>query len=165
MRPSDVVNASPRPARAARDAMRPSHPASTPTSWPARRDGWWWRHPRNRAYVLFGLGSLVVMAEAAVLLAGLWALGGGPEGWERFLARLGEPAPRLLHVLAFLALTAYGARFLRLFPKTQTPRLKLPGVPERLRKRPPLGVFTAVLYLTWFGAWLLVGSVLGGALG
>jgi hypothetical protein len=99
------------------------------------------------------------------LLAGLWALGGGAERWEGFLARLGEPVPRLLHVLAFPALTAYGARFLRLFPKTQTPRLSLPCVPERLRKRPPLGALAAALYATWLGAWLLAGSVLSGALG
>jgi fumarate reductase subunit C len=145
--------------------MRASGPARTPTTWPARRDGWWWRHRRNRAYILFGLGSLVVMAEAAVLLAGLWALGGGPERWEGLLARLGEPVPRLLHVLAFPALTAYGARFLRLFPKTQTPRLSLPGVPDLLRKRPPLRALAAALYVTWVGAWLLAGSVLSGALG
>jgi hypothetical protein len=105
------------------------------------------------------------MAEAAVLLAGLWTLGGGPEAWERFLGRLGEPVPRLLHVLAFLALAAYGARFLRLFPKTQTPRLNLPGVPEPFRRRPPLGALAAALYAMWLGVWLLAGSVLGGALG
>ena len=151
--------------RAAPDAMRPSGPPRTRTASPARREGWWWRHRRNRAYVLFGLGSLVVMAEAAVVLAGLWALGGGPEGWERFLARLAEPVPRSLHALALLALIAYGARFLRLFPKTQPPRLPLPGLPERLRRRPPLGALAAALYAAWLGAWLLVGSVLSGALG
>jgi fumarate reductase subunit C len=145
--------------------MRPSGPPRTRTASPARRDGWWWRHRRSRAYVLFGLGSLAVMAEAAVLLAGLWALGGGPAGWERFLARLAEPVPRSFHALALLALIAYGGRFLRLFPKTQTPRLPLPGLPERLRRRPPLAVFTAALYVAGFGAWLLVGSVLSGALG
>jgi fumarate reductase subunit C len=145
--------------------MRASGSVRTSTAWPARRDGWWWHHRRNRAYVLFGLGSLVVMAEATVLLAGMWALGAGPEVWARFLARVGEPVPRLLHALAFFTLTAYGARFLRLFPKTQTPRLSLPGVPESLRKRPPLGVLAAALYVTWLGVWLLVGSVLCGALG
>ena len=94
MGPSDSVGAPARLVRAARDAMSASGPARTPTAWPARRDGWWWHHRRNRAYVLFGLGSLVVMAEATVLLAGLWALGAGPEVWARFLARLGEPVPR-----------------------------------------------------------------------
>jgi fumarate reductase subunit C len=145
--------------------MRASGPAKTPTTWPARRDGWWWHHRRNRTYVLFGLGSLVVIAEAVVVLAGLWALGGGPESWERFLARLAGPVPRSLHLLAFIALTAYAARFVRLFPKTQAPRLNLPGVPERLRSRPPLGVLAAALYAACLATWLLVGSLLGGALG
>lgn len=165
LRPSDSVGASSRPARAARDAMRPSGPARTPTTWPARRDGWWWRHRRNRAYVLFGLGSLVVIAEAVVVLAGLWALGGGPESWEHFLARLAGPVPRSLHLLAFIALTVYAVRFVRLFPKTQTPRLNLPGVPERLRSRPPLGALAAALSAACLATWLLVSSLLGGALG
>jgi fumarate reductase subunit C len=115
--------------------------------------------------VLFGLGSLVVMAEAAVLLAGLWALGGGPESWERFVAWLAEPVPRSFHALALVALIAYGLRFVRMFPKTQTPRILLAGVPERLRTRPPLRVLGAALYLACLGVWLLVGSVLAGVLG
>ena len=86
----------------------------------------------------------------------------GDFDWDHIFGKLGV---RWLHVLAFLALTAYGARFLRLFPKTQTPRLNLPGVPEHLRKRPPLSVLAGVLYVTWLGTWLLAGSILSGALG
>jgi fumarate reductase subunit C len=145
--------------------MRASGPPRTPTTWPLRRDGWWWRHRRNRAYVLFGLGSLVVMAEAAVVLAGLWSLGAGPESWERFLACLARPLPRALHAFALVVLIAYGLRFLRMFPKTQTPRILLPGVPEPLRTRPPLRVLGAALQLACLGAWLLVGSLLAGGLG
>jgi fumarate reductase subunit C len=145
--------------------MRASGPAKTPTTWPARRDGWWWHHRRNRTYVLFGLGSLVVIAEAVVVLAGLWALGGGPESWERFLASLAPTVPRLLHVFALVVLIAYGLRFLRMFPKTQTPRMTLRGLPERLRTRPSLRVLGGALHLACLGVWLLVGCVLAGVLG
>jgi fumarate reductase subunit C len=145
--------------------MRPSGPARTLTTWPVRRDGWWWHHRRSRAYVLFGLGSIVVMAEAAVVMAGLWSLGGGPESWESFLVWLASTVPRVLHGFALVVLIAYGLRFMRMFPKTQTPRLLLPGVPERLRTRPPLHVLGTALHLACLGVWLLVGSVLAGVLG
>ena len=79
--------------------------------------------------------------------------------------RLAGPVPRSLHLLGLVALTAYAMRFVRLFPKTQTPRLSLPGVPERLRSRPPLGALAAALYAGCLATWLLVGSLLGGALG
>lgn len=165
MRPSDSVSSSSRLALAARDAMHASGPARTPTAWPVRRDGWWWRHRRSRAYVLFGLGSLVVMAEAVVILGALWSLGGGPESWERFLAWLAWPALRLLHAIAVVVLISYGLRFLAMFPKTQTPRILLPGLPERLRTRPPLRVMRAALYLFCLGVWVMVGSLLAGVLG
>ena len=145
--------------------MRASGPPRTPTTWPIRRDGWWWHHRRNRAYVLFGLSSLVVMAEAAVILAALWSLGGGPESWERFLTWLARPAPRSLHVIAVVILVSYGVRFLAMFPKTQTPRIRLSGVPERLRTRPPLRVLGVALYLSCLGVWVLVGALLAGVVG
>ena len=93
-------------------------------------------------------------ASDADALALLRSLGcppsqGGPSEAERHRALLFRAA----------------ARFLRLFPKTQTPRLNLPGVPERLRSRPPLGALAAALYVMWLGVWLLAGSALSGALG
>jgi len=145
--------------------MRASGPARTPTTWPVRRDGWWWRHRRNRRYVLFGLGSLVVVTEALVILAALWSLGSGPESWERFLAWLARPLSRTFHAIALVVLVAYGLRFLAMFPKTQTPRIRVRGVPERLRTRPPLRVLGAALYVSCLGAWLLAGALLAGVLG
>jgi len=138
---------------------------STPLGAPERRDGWWWRHSRSRSYVLFGLASILVLLEAGVLLAGVWSLGGGEETWTRFMAILREPTVRLLHVAAAPVFLWYGGRFLRLFPKSQPPRIELAFLPELLRRRPPLPVLLAVIGATWLTAQVVVLATLAGCLG
>jgi fumarate reductase subunit C len=138
---------------------------STPLGAPARRDGWWWRHSRSRSYVLFGLASILVLLEAGILLVGLWSLGGGEETWRRFLALLHQPAVRLLHVAAAPVFLWYGGRFLRLFPKSQPPRIELAFLPERLRRRPPLPVLLALVGAPWLVAQVVVLAALAGWLG
>lgn len=148
--------------RAHPDAMRPSGPSRTRTSWPLRRDGWWWAHRRNRSYVLFGLASVAVLAEALVILAGLWSLGGGEVAWNRYVAVLRSPALRAFHLAALPVFAWYGGRFLRLFPKTQPPRIEIGSLPEAWKRRPELTLLARVTFTVWILGSALVLVLLGG---
>jgi fumarate reductase subunit C len=128
------------------------------------REGWWWGHGRNRSYVLFGLASVAVLAEALVILAGVWSLGGGEAAWDRYVAALRGPALRAFHLAALPAFVWYGGRFLRLFPKTQPPRIEIGFLPEAWRRRPPLPLLARVTFAVWVLGSALVLVLLGGSL-
>ena len=148
--------------RAHPDAMRPTGPSRTRTSWPLRRDGWWWGHSRNRSYVLFGLASVAVLTEAFVILGGAWSLGRGEASWDGYVAALRTPALRTFHLVALPIFVWYGGRFLRLFPKTQPPRIEIGFLPEAWRRRPPLTRMARVTFAVWVLGSALVLALLGG---
>jgi len=143
-------------------ALSAEKQANTRTYPPIRRDGWWWGHTRNRSFVLFGVASIPVVAESYILLWAVVSIASGAATWEDYVEWMRSPPVRLFHVLALPLFLWYGGRFLRLFPKTQPPRVELSVLPERWRNRPPLGLLARTLFLTWglgmLGALLLLGG-------
>jgi len=112
--------------------------------------------------VLFGLASVAVLSEALVILAGVWSLGGGEVAWDRYVAVLRGPALRAFHLAALPVFVWYGGRFLRLFPKTQPPRIEIGFLPEAWRRRPPLALLARVTFAAWILGSALVLVLLGG---
>jgi fumarate reductase subunit C len=112
--------------------------------------------------VLFGLASVAVLAEALVILAGVWSLGGGEVAWNRYVAVLRSPALRAFHLAALPVFAWYGGRFLRLFPKTQPPRIEIGFLPEAWKRRPELTLLAHVTFSVWILGSALVLVLLGG---
>ena len=143
-------------------AMGTSRPPRTPMTVPVRRQGWWWGHSRNRSYVLFGLASIAVLIEAFVILGALWSLGGGEASWDRYVSALRTPLLRAFHLAGLPVFVWYGGRFLRLFPKTQPPRIEIGFLPEAWKRRPPLALIARVTFLGWALGSVLILALLGG---
>lgn len=143
-------------------AMATAPPPRTRMAAPIRREGWWWGHSRNRSYVLFGLASVAVLIEALVILGGVWNLGRGETSWDGFVAALRTPSLRAFHLAALPIFVWYGGRFLRLFPKTQPPRIEIGFLPEAWKRRPPLTLLTRATFTVWILGSGLILVLLGG---
>jgi fumarate reductase subunit C len=138
--------------------MRPHHPGSTRTA-PPRMPDLYPARGRYLPYIAFGSCGLLLMLVALGILRGVWLLGDhDPAAWRAHLAAYGHPLSLLFHLVAMLAIGWFGLRMLRLFPKTQPPRI------GPLRP-PPEPVMLLGLRVAFVVATLLVSLVLGGAIG
>jgi fumarate reductase subunit C len=98
---------------------------------PARvPDGWWWRHPRYRNYVLFAATGLVLAIGAATVVRAVQVLAQGAQAWDSYLANLGGVAA-VINGLLVVAMLFFAVRFLRVGTKVNAvPIGPLPAFPE-----------------------------------
>jgi len=136
--------------RSARPAPTPMAPPRPPDRFPAG--------PRYRGYLLFGMGSALMLPLGFELLAALWALASGGAAWREFQAGLAHPLRIAWHAVAGVWLTWVALRFFRLFPKTQPRRLG----PFR---RPPDWLLVSGLYGVFAAVSLVLGLWLAGRIG
>jgi len=133
------------------EAMAPARPGRTRTA-PPRAPSGWYSQPRMRTYLLFDATGIVYLIAGLVALRVAWALGSGPAAWQAMQERLAQPLYVLFHLVALVSVVFVGARFFRLFPKAQPPRIG-PVKP------PPQPVIFGALYAAWIvvaGALTLV---------
>ena len=121
------------------DSMKPRRAAPTRTAPPRMPDKFWSRG-RYLPYVLFGACGAFLMAQSILVLQVVWTLGAhDPAAWEGLLRDYASPGYLVYHAVALVALVWFGLRLIRLFPKTQPPRLGPVA-------RPPLALLRAALY-------------------
>jgi fumarate reductase subunit C len=136
--------------------------AAAPTrTAPARKPGGWpLAHARYRNYLLFALTSAFMAVAALLLLAGVQALGRGPDAWSAYLAWLGRPPIRALCWLTLLFTLYFTVRWAWLSRKIAAGRVgPIPGprVPLFVIFLGTLGAFAVGLLVTLMivgGAWL-----------
>jgi len=145
-------------ARARVDSMRPKRPGATRTA-PPRMPDLYPTRGRYLPYIAFGSCGLLLLLVALGILRSVWVLGEqDPAAWRAHLEAYRHPLYLLFHLVALLAITWFGLRFFRLFPKTQPPRIgPLRPPPEPVLLFGLRGAFTL--------ASLLAALVLGGAIG
>lgn len=136
-----------------RDAMAPPQPGRTRTAPPEMPRSWWWA-PRIRNYLLFDATGLIYFLVAFVAIRIIWALGSGPDSWDKAIADLSNPLYIVFHAVALASVVFVGIRLFSLFPKAQ-PRDT--GVPM-----PPNPVIKALLYVAWFAVTFAFVVVLSG---
>jgi fumarate reductase subunit C len=137
------------------DTMQPSRPGPTRTAPPASPDGYPFRRPRYRAYVLYAATSVLFLLEGLILLRGVRALGAGSQAWEGFVQDLSHPAYIAWHALMLVVTLWFGARtYFKLFVKTQPPTLPLP----------PLELIPPAIGVAWLAVTVALVAILGGAL-
>ena len=141
------------PGPAHRDAMAPPQPGRTRTAPPEMPRSWWWA-PRIRNYLLFDATGLIYFLVAFVAIRIIWALGSGPDRWDKAIADLCNPFYIAFHAVAFASVIFVAIRLFSLFPKAQ-PRDT--GVPM-----PPNPVIKALLYVAWFAVTFVFVIVLSG---
>jgi fumarate reductase subunit C len=110
---------------------------------------------RYRAYTLFDLTGAVYLAMGFVMLRVVWALGDGSFAWQALLDAFKSPVWIAFHGLALVCVLFVGARFFRLFPKAQPPRIGP-------LKPPPKMVIYAMLYAVWVVVTCVFVMILGG---
>ena len=138
------------------DAMAPRKPGTTRTA-PPQMPSSWWSAPRMRTYLLFDATGIIYLLAGFVALRLVWALGEGPKVWAATLSSLSNPIYVAFHVLCLLGVLFVGARFFRLFPKSQPPKIG-PLAP------PPEPVILAMLYGAWIVLTVLFALILAGGL-
>ena len=137
-------------------AMAPAKPGATRTA-PPQRPPQFPMQGRYRSYSLFGWTGLVYLLLGFLVLKAIWALGNGPDAWERTLLSYEHPVYLAFHALALVSVLFVGVRFFSLFPKAQPPRIGP-------LKPPPQAVILAMLYAVWIGFTLVFGAILAGGL-
>lgn len=138
------------------DAMAPPRPGRTRTA-PPQMPSTWWSAPRIRNYLLFDATGLVYLLVGLLVLRLVWALGQGPEAWQRALGSLSHPLYVAFHLLCLVSVVFVAVRFFRLFPKAQLPAIgpvKPPAAP----------VIQTLLYVVWIGITLVFSLILAGIL-
>jgi fumarate reductase subunit C len=137
-------------------AMQPARPGRTRTAPPELPD----RFPfegRYLAYTLFDLTGAVYLLLGFVVLRVVWALGSGPAAWESLRESFESPPWIAFHAISLVCVCFVGARFFRLFPKSQPPRIG----PVKPPSRP---VIFAMLYAAWIAVSAALILILGGSL-
>jgi len=137
-------------------AMAPARAGSTRTAPPSVPDGFW-SAPRMRRYLIFDATGITYLLIGLLILRVAWALGSGPEAWQKLLQQFRHPAYLVFHLLVLLSVIVVGLRFFGLFPKAQPPKIG-PVTP------PPGPVIHAMLYAAWGALTLGLVLVLGGFL-
>ncbi len=136
------------------DAMAPSRPAPTRMAPPRTPASWPW-HPRMIRYKLFGATGLIYLILGFLVLRFIWALGAGPEVWQKALAGLSNPIYLVFHAVSLVAVIFAGVVFFNGFPKA------LPGRLGPL-KPPPRQVLQVLLYAAWAAVTLVFAAILAG---
>jgi fumarate reductase subunit C len=65
------------------------------------KTSWFMTHARYKSYMLHEVSSLFVGLYMALLIAGLFCLGSGPDAWAGFLAFVKSPIVVILSIIAF----------------------------------------------------------------
>ncbi len=93
--------------------------------------GWWTGHPHYLVYVLFTATGFVLVADCALLLCGIRALGQGSAAWYAYLDALGSPLGTLLCVALLIGTLFFALRWLWVGVKIPLVQLgPLPAPPE-----------------------------------
>ena len=112
---------------------------------------------RYAAYTIFDATGFIYLLLGLLVLRAVWALGSGQAAWQGILAGYQNPIYVAFHAFALLCVVFVGARFFRLFPKAQPPRIG-PVKP------PPRPVILVMLYAVWFGITVILTAILAGGL-
>ena len=142
--------------RARVDAMRPSQPGPTRTADPRPPDQFPGRG-NYRGYILFGLGSGLMLLVSMNVLRAVWRLGAGDRAFDELIASWSSPLYVLFHLVALVWLSWVALRFFSLFPKTQ---------PFRMGpfQRPPDAVLVGGLWGLFIVVTTVLTVVLSGAI-
>jgi fumarate reductase subunit C len=115
----------------------------------------WWSAPRIRAYLLFGATGIVYFIAGTVVLKMVWALGEGPEAWDRARENLSHPLYLIFHALTLVSLIFVGVRaFGTMMPKMQPRNGPLPVLGA--------GAVRGLISAVWVIVSLLLGLILAG---
>ncbi len=136
--------------------MRPSQAGPTRTADPRPPDHFPSRG-NYRSYLMFGLGSSLMLLVSANLLRVVKSLGDGERAFDALLESFAHPLYLGFHLLAFVWLSWVALHFFALFPKTQ---------PFRIGpfKRPPDALLVTGLRALFLLSTLLVTALLLGVL-
>ncbi len=137
------------------DAMKPERPGPTRTAPPSPPDQFPFEG-RYRGYIAFGAGGFFLFTVACQVLRALWALTRGEAAWKQLMASYENPLYVAFHLVAFVWLTWFILRLLRVFPKTQP--LRMGGF-----QRPPDVVLASGLTGAFAVVSLVVLAILWGA--
>jgi succinate dehydrogenase subunit C len=103
---------------------------------------WWWLESGSyTGFVLRELSAVAVAFFAAVLIAQIRALAGGPEAYARFTAVLASPPVLVLSVIAFLFVLFHAVTWFNLAPTAMVIRVR--------GKRVPDGAISGSNYAAW----------------
>ena len=144
-------------ARAAHpDAMKPTRPGGTRTAPPEMPPQFPFSG-RYAAYTLFDITGILYLLVGLVVLRAVWALGSGEAAWREVLSQFANPLYVVFHVLTLISVVFVGARFFRLFPKAQPPRIG----PVKPPSQP---VIMGLLYVVWIGVAGAMAAILAGGI-
>jgi fumarate reductase subunit C len=115
---------------------------------------WWLSKPRYTAFVLRELSSVFVAWTVAYLLLFAYAVGQGPEQYQRFLDRFASPWLVGLNVLALLFVLYHAVTFANLTPQAMVLKVRDRKVPGPLVAA---SVYVGWLVVSAILAWLVVG--------
>lgn len=137
-------------------AMAPSAPGSTRTAPPVQ-PGSWQTSRRMKQYSRFGMTGWVYLLASISAIEMVYALGSGPEAYERMQGVFGHPLMVLFHAICLFSVGYVVVRFFGLFPKAQPARIGP-------LKPPPGPVIAATLYGAWVGITLVLSAILAGGI-
>ncbi|MDG2335917.1 MAG: hypothetical protein P8Q97_17020 [Myxococcota bacterium] len=136
------------------EAMAPPKKGPTRTAPPQMPESWWGA-PRIRTYLLFGATGIVYFLAGTVVLKLAWALGTGPEAWDRALGDLSHPLYLVFHALTLVSLIFVGVRaFGTMMPKMQPRNGPLPVLAA--------GTVKGLIFGAWAALTVLLGLILAG---
>jgi fumarate reductase subunit C len=137
------------------EAMAPPKPGRTRTA-PPQMPSSWWSSSRIRNYLLFDATGIIYFMVGFLALRMVWALGEGPESWNKVMEQLAHPLYIGFHVLALLSVIFVAVRFFSLFPKAQPRDTGLP--------MPPGAVIQGMLYVVWLAVTAAMSVILAGGI-
>jgi fumarate reductase subunit C len=81
------------------------------------KTSWFMTHSRYKSYMLHEVSSLFVALYMALLIAGLFCLGSGPEAWDGFLALVKNPLVVILSLIAFALFIVHTVSWFQAVPQ------------------------------------------------
>jgi succinate dehydrogenase subunit C len=91
--------------------------ASKPYMRQMSKTSWFMTHARYKSYMLHEVSSLFVGLYMALLIAGLFRLGSGPDAWAGFLAFVKSPIVVILSLIAFALFIVHTVSWFQAVPQ------------------------------------------------
>jgi fumarate reductase subunit C len=91
--------------------------ASRPYMRQMSKTSWFMTHARYKSYMLHEVSSLFVALYMALLIAGLFRLGSGPDAWAGFLAFVKSPIVVILSLIAFALFIVHTVSWFQAVPQ------------------------------------------------